>query len=61
MFPISILLELTHTLHSRILSRHLTKLYAVQGYGLSHLPRAEHVAREKAESLKLTTTAKKQI
>lgn len=47
MSHISIFLEFTHTLHSRILSCHLTKLYSVHNYDLSHLPRAESVAREK--------------
>lgn len=47
MFHICIFLEFTHTLHSRILSCHLTKLYSVQDHDLSHLPRAESVARER--------------
>lgn len=58
---ISIFLELTHSLHSRILYCHLTNLYSVQDYGLFHLPRAESVLRKKAESLKLPTTVKKEI
>lgn len=47
MFHISIFLELTHTLHRRILF-HLTKLYSVQDYGLSHLPRAESISERES-------------